>query len=219
MVGAILPLQNATVYGIPKEDMAVGLLERLVPQRKAAKVIEGLHLMENHPGANESTPRPDMMPLPNEQDPQCPKNVLVVVTGSGQDRELITLACTIAKMKKSQVYAVFGIEVPRTLPVDAEMPKESDQGNAALDAAVAVAGQLNFPIEPEIIQSRSLGQSFVDESDVHECSLIILGLPYRFGRAGQLCLDDTAQFVLKNAPHCVWMVRGEPPQERPERTV
>ena len=57
MVGAILLLQNATVYGIPKEDMAVGLLERLVPQRKAAKVIEGLHLMENHPGANESTPR------------------------------------------------------------------------------------------------------------------------------------------------------------------
>src|SRR6185312_16317833 len=140
MVGAILPLQNATVYGIPKEDMAVGLLERLVPQRKAAKVIDGLHLMENHPGANESTPKPnmkpDMMPLPNEQDPQCKKNVLVVVTGSEQDRELVTLACTIAKTKKSQVYAVYGIEVPRTLPVDAEMARESEQGNTALDSAV-----------------------------------------------------------------------------------
>ena len=196
----------------------MGLLERLVPQRKAAKVIEGLHLMENHPGANESTPRPDMMPLPNERDPQCPKNVLVVVTGSEQDRELITLACTIAKMKKSQVYAVFGIEVPRTLPVDAEMAKESDEGSAALDHATAVATQLNFPIEPEIVQSRSLGQSFVDESDVHSCSLIILGLPYRLGRTGQVCLDDTAQYVLKNAPHRVWLVRGEPEhQERADR--
>ncbi|HEU5347247.1 MAG TPA: universal stress protein [Ktedonobacterales bacterium] len=201
----------------------MGLLERLVPQRKAAKVIEGLHLMENRPGANESTPKPnikpDMMPLPNEQDPQCKKNVLVVVTGSEQDRELVTLACTIAAKKKSQVYAVFGIEVPRTLPVDAEMPKESERGNAALDAATAVAAQLNFPIEPEIVQSRSLGQSFVDESDVHGCSLIILGLPYRFGRAGQVCLDDTAQFVLKNAPHRVWLVRGEPgePKERADR--
>jgi len=200
--------------------MAVGLLERLVPQRKAAKVIEGLHLMENHPGANESTPKPaitpDMMPLPNERDPQCRKNVLVVVTGSEQDRELITLACNIAKMKKSEVYAVFGIEVPRTLPVDAEMAKESEAGNEALDRATAVATQLNFPIEPEIVQSRSLGQSFVDESDVHGCSLIILGLPYRFGRTGQVCLDDTAQYVLKNAPHRVWLVRGEP-QERPDR--
>ena len=196
----------------------MGLLERLVPQRKAAKVIEGLHLMENHPGAIESTPRPDMMPLPNERDPQCPKNVLVVVTGSEQDRELITLACTIAKMKKSQVYAVFGIEVPRTLPVDAEMAKESDEGSAALDHATAVATQLNFPIEPEIVQSRSLGQSFVDESDVHSCSLIILGLPYRLGRTGQVCLDDTAQYVLKNAPHRVWLVRGEPEhQERADR--
>lgn len=195
----------------------MGLLERLVPQRKAAKVIDGLHLMENHPGANESTPKPnmkpDMMPLPNEQDPQCKKNVLVVVTGSAQDRELVTLACTIAKTKKSQVYAVYGIEVPRTLPVDAEMAGESEQGNTALDSAVTVASQLNFPVEPEIVQSRSLGQSFVDESDVHGCSLIILGLPYRFGRSGQVCLDDTAQFVLKNAPHRVWMVRGEP-QER-----
>lgn len=204
-------------YGLKKE-MAVGLLERLVPQRKAAKVIEGLHLMENHPGAIESTPRPDMMPLPNEQDPQCKKNVLVVVTGSEQDRELITLACNIARMKKSEVYAVFGIEVPRTLPVDAEMAKESDQGNAALDAVLAVAAQLNFPIEPEIVQSRSLGQSFVDESEVHGCSLIILGLPYRLARSGQVCLDDTAQFVLKNAPHRVWLVRGEP-QERPERAM
>jgi len=198
--------------------MAVGLLERLVPQRKAAKVIDGLHLMENHPGANESTPKPnmkpDMMPLPNEQDPQCKKNVLVVVTGSAQDRELVTLACTIAKTKKSQVYAVYGIEVPRTLPVDAEMARESEQGNTALDSAVTVASQLNFPLEPEIVQSRSLGQSFVDESDVHGCSLIILGLPYRFGRSGQVCLDDTAQFVLKNAPHRVWMVRGEPPERQ-----
>ena len=196
----------------------MGLLERLVPQRKAAKVIDGLHLMENHPGANESTPKPnmkpDMMPLPNEQDPQCKKNVLVVVTGSAQDRELVTLACTIAKTKKSQVYAVYGIEVPRTLPVDAEMARESEQGNTALDSAVTVASQLNFPLEPEIVQSRSLGQSFVDESDVHGCSLIILGLPYRFGRSGQVCLDDTAQFVLKNAPHRVWMVRGEPPERQ-----
>src|SRR5699024_3604326 len=102
----------------------------------------------------ESTPKraitPDMMPLPNEQDPQCKKNVLVVVTGSDQDRELITLACNIAKMKKSHVVAVFGIEVPRTLPVDAEMAKESEQGNAALDDATTVATQLNFTIEPEI---------------------------------------------------------------------
>lgn len=198
--------------------MAVGLFERLVPQRRAARVIDGLHLAENHPGANESTPRPDMMPLPDEQDPQCKKNVLVVVTGSEQDRELITLACTIAKKKKSQVFAVFGIEVPRTLPVDADMTRESEQGNTALDAAMSVAAQLNFPIEPEIVQSRSLGQSFVDEGEVHGCSLIILGLPYRFGRTGQVCLDDTAQFVLKNAAHRVWLVRGEP-QERPEHTV
>jgi hypothetical protein len=56
----------------------------------------------------------------------------------------------------------------------------------------------------------------VDESDAHGCSLIILGLPYRFARSGQVCLDDTAQFVLKNAPHRVWLVRGEPP-ERTER--
>lgn len=159
-----------------------------------------------------------MMPLPDEQDPQCKKNVLVVVTGSEQDRELITLACTIAKKKKSQVFAVFGIEVPRTLPVDADMTRESEQGNTALDAAMSVAAQLNFPIEPEIVQSRSLGQSFVDEGEVHGCSLIILGLPYRFGRTGQVCLDDTAQFVLKNAAHRVWLVRGEP-QERPEHTV
>lgn len=161
-----------------------------------------------------------MLPLPDEEERQrtnCKKNILVAVTGSPQDRELIALASNIGKTKKVEVFAVYGIEVPRTLPVDAEMPVETQQATEALDRATAVAAKLDVHVDPEIIQSRSFGQTLVDEAEAHGCALLVIGLPYHVGRNGHFTLDDTADYVLKNAPCRVWMVREQPP-EQPETT-
>jgi nucleotide-binding universal stress UspA family protein len=137
-------------------------------------------------------------------------NILVAVTGTPLDKELVSLACNIARQKKVEVFAVYGIQVPRTLPVDAEMPSETHQAREALEHAEALADRLNAHVEAEIIQSRHFGQSLVDEADNHGCALVVLGLPYRVGRQGHFDLDETADYVLKNAPCRVWIVREQP---------
>jgi nucleotide-binding universal stress UspA family protein len=194
-----------------QEDTAVGLLERLgFPTGHTAKIIDGQHPV--HTSASGNTPKPDMLPLPAGDDAKgihCGRNVLVALSGTDLDIEIVTLACNLAKAKKSNVFAIYGIEVPRKLAIDAEMPTETQVASAALERAAGVAEQLHVRIEPEIIQSRHYGQSMVDEANAHECALLILGLPYHLGVGGHFDLGETADFVLKNAPCRVWLVRGQ----------
>jgi nucleotide-binding universal stress UspA family protein len=194
--------------------MAVGLLERLgFPNGQATKVIDGQHPERIPAGAN--VVKPDMLPLPDDDGGKrahCKRNVLVALSGKDLDAEVVTMACNVAKMKKSSVFAVYGIEVPRKLAVDAEMPEETVAAQRALERASSVADQLKTRVEQEIIQSRHFGQSVVDEAEAHDCALVILGLPYQLGMAGHFDLGDKADFILKNAPCRVWLVRGQPPE-------
>jgi nucleotide-binding universal stress UspA family protein len=206
----------------PKEDMAVSFLERLLSQGGLPKVVDGRHPETNGTHGNGNTPKPDLLALPNEEEQQrtrCRRNVLVGLTGTDLDRELVTFACTIGKSKKVSVYVVYGIEVPRTLAVDAEMPEQTRQAGEALDIAAMVAGQLDVRIESEIIQSRHFGKSLVEEGEAHECALIIMGLPYALAHGGHFDLSETVDFVLKSAPCKVWLMRGAQPEkaEKPEK--
>lgn len=189
----------------------MGLLERLgFPAGHATKIIDGHH--PGHLHTSGKTPKPDMLPLPEDEDGQQahhPRNILVAVTGTDLDNEVVTLACNLSKKKKGNVFAVYGIEVPRKLPIDAELPRETQAAGEALEQAADVAEQTSVRIEPEIIQSRNFGQSLVDEAIAHDCALLILGLSYHIGVGGNFDLGEAADYVLKNAPCRVWLVRGQ----------
>jgi K+-sensing histidine kinase KdpD len=136
-------------------------------------------------------PKPDMLPIDGEdaKGAFCKRNIVVAVTGTDLDTELVSMAGNIGKAKKANVFAVYGIEVPRKLAIDAEMPEETEAADRALRRATQIADQMHVHIEPEIVQSRNFGQSLVDEALAHECSLVILGLPYNVGLNGHFDLS------------------------------
>ena len=199
------------------------IFDRLVPaQGRAAKVVDGQHPESSRARLVDNAIRPDMLPLPADaqgRPVQAHCNIIVGVTGSELDRETVSVACTLAKTKKVEAFAIYGIEVPRTQPIDAEMADETRQASEALDRAVAIAGQVGADLEPEIVQSRSFGQSLVDESEAHGCALIILGVPYKLGHSGQFQISEAADYILKHARCKVWIVRGQiaGPVARPAR--
>ncbi|MEO7002471.1 MAG: universal stress protein [Ktedonobacterales bacterium] len=199
------------------------ILDRLVPaQGRAAKVIDGQHPESSQMRPIVNATRPDMLSLPADatgRPMQGYCNIIVGVTGAELDRETVSVACILAKTKKVEAFAIYGIEVPRTQPIDAEMANETNAASVALERARAIAEQVGADLEPEIVQSRSFGQSLVDESEAHGCALIILGVPYRLGHSGQFQISETADYVLKHARCKVWIVRDKNSEKdaHPER--
>ena len=63
------------------------------------------------------------------------KEILVPVDGSEASLDALALACSIAKRNKGKVYAVYVIEVARTLPLDADLTPEVQKGEEILAAA------------------------------------------------------------------------------------
>lgn len=197
----------------------MGLLERLgFPAGHATKIIDGYH--PEQMGVGNKQAKPDMLPLDDmdSSNAQGNRNILVAVRGDDLDTEVITLACQLALAKKVSVFAVYGIEVPRKLPIDAEMPSETDAAQRALQRVNDVAAQMHVRIDTEVVQSRSFGQSLVDEAEAHGCALLILGLPYQQGMSGQFEIGETAEYVLKYSPARVWLVRGKRPERPADRT-
>jgi len=140
------------------------------------------------------------------------RNIIVALTDTAIDQEAIAVACKVARRRNGEVYGVYGIVVPFRLALDDEMAIETAKANHALDQAKAVADQMKVRLDTEIIHTRHFGQALIQEALDHECALIVLGVPYQAGVNGQSNLNETAEYVLRNAPSRIWLVRGACPQ-------
>src|SRR6476620_10175507 len=66
---------------------------------------------------------------------------LVPVNGNPTDKDAVALACEVARRGKSAVYAIYVIEVKRTLPLDVDLPPEAAKGDTVLGRAERVADE------------------------------------------------------------------------------
>lgn len=152
----------------------------------------------------------DVLPISQDEqgNPAKFRNIMVALTDTDIDREALAVACKAARKHNGQVYGCFGIVVPRKLALNDVMPDETATANHALDQAKALTDALNIPLETEIIHTRHFGQALIQEAQDHDCALIVLGVSYKIGINGQFALTDTADYVLRNAPQRIWLVRG-----------
>lgn len=142
------------------------------------------------------------------------KSIMAAVSGGGLDAELMEIACDLAKKHKARLFLVYVIEVPRTLPLNVNMSKETVLGEEALGRAEAWAEKTGCRVETEILQSRQVGSTLVDEAIEREVDLLILGVPYRTGISGDFDLGNTATYVIKYAPCQVVVWRGKKDEEQ-----
>jgi len=134
--------------------------------------------------------------------------LLVPVSGDKVDEEVITLACTMAKRRKGKVYVVHVIEVKRSLPLDAEIEPEIQNGEKVLAHAERFADTLDYEVETDLLQAREVGPAIVDEAVERGVDMIIMGINYK-KRFGEFDLGSTVPYVLRNAP-CRVLLWREP---------
>ena len=143
-------------------------------------------------------------------------HIVVPINGSPENDIALTLACMSGKRNKAKVTAIYVVEVKRALPVDAELPEESDFGQRLLDQAEEMARQLDCSLSVDLLQARSAGPAIVDEARALQADLIVMGLPYH-SQFGMYQLGEASNYVLSHATCRVWLVRDR--LDRPvERT-
>jgi len=136
-------------------------------------------------------------------------DIAVIVDGKQLDRELVRLACFMAKKAKRKVHLVHIIEVPRTLPLKATLTKESEEADKLLNDALSIADEAGCDAVAEVVQTRDAGPAIVDEAKDHECALILMGLvrDSHKGHTKASYLGKTIPYVLSNSPCRVWVVQ------------
>ena len=142
------------------------------------------------------------------------KNILVPIDGSEASLEAVGLACSLARRRKGCVYAIYVIEVDRTLPLDAELVDETAAGEAVLRSATAVARKWDYPVTAEILQAREAAQAITSEAIERKVDAVIMGIEHE-RPFGEFQLQRTAAQVLKHAPCQVWVCRKEPRESQP----
>ncbi len=138
-------------------------------------------------------------------------NILVPVTGSPFDEEVIALACQIARRDKARLLLLHIIEIQRALPLSAESTPEIERAEKLLEQAEAAANKCGVAVETDLLQARAAGPALVDEAIARGIDLIAMNVPFRI-KPDHFYLGATTTYVLNHAPCRVWLCRQNAPQ-------
>ena len=125
--------------------------------------------------------------------------ILAPVSGEKQDKEVIELACKLAKESKGKVNVVYAIQVKRSLPLDAELESEVRKAEEILNHVETIADENDYKVETDLLQTREVGPAIVDEAVEQGTDHILLGMRHR-RHFGEFNLGEVIPYVLKNAP-------------------
>ncbi len=125
-------------------------------------------------------------------------SLVVVFSPEIASAHMMALAARLARGERSELLAVYVIEVPYTLPPDAEMPLEERSALDALGAAETIANKNNVTIRTELIKTRSTKQAVLDVAKRVKAHLIILG-SFREGKYSGAPLGRTIEEIAADA--------------------
>ncbi len=125
-------------------------------------------------------------------------SVVVVFSQEIESGHMMALAAKLAQGERSELLAIYVIEVPYTLPPDAEMPVEERSGLDALGAAETIANQTDVSLRTEIIKARSTKQAVLDLAKREKANLIIMG-SFREGKYSGAPLGRTIEEIAADA--------------------
>jgi nucleotide-binding universal stress UspA family protein len=125
-------------------------------------------------------------------------SILVVFSPEINSAHMMALAVKLARGERSELLAIYVIEVPYTLPPDAEMAEEERAALDALGAAETIANNTNVTFHAETIKARSTKQAVLDIAKREKADLIILG-SYREGKYSGAPLGRTIEEIAADA--------------------
>ena len=135
------------------------------------------------------------------------KRAVLSLNGGPTDELVIECGCKLARADKSELVAIYVLEVDWRHDLDDDMEEQREDASRALDLAEGMAEKEKVPLESQLLQARDVGAALVDEAVALDADAIVLGLPYQVRFGGDFALSQTIMYVFKNAPCRVFVVR------------
>ncbi len=145
------------------------------------------------------------------------RHILIPVHTREYADQMTRIACDLSTLYVADITAVYAIEVPRSLPVDADLDEQIRRADEVLETASHIADTIyDKRIESVTLQVRSAGPGIVEYAAQRNVDLILLAaLPSRASTREASIFGTTADYVARNARCAVWTVRGSPPRTEP----
>lgn len=124
--------------------------------------------------------------------------ILVGFLGTAFSEKLLAMGCELAREEKAPLTALYVLELPMTLPLDASLPGEQEKAARALEKARHLASHQGVPLKTELRRARRAGRAIVEASEASPTRAILLGVAERVNLEDRL-FGSTAEFVLRHA--------------------
>jgi len=129
-----------------------------------------------------------------EQAQTIAGNVLVVFSADISSEVLMALAARMAKGHQTQLVAIYVIEVPLTLPIDAELPEQERMALEVLTAATEIGRKVGVETRTLTVRDRQAGPAIITAAREEDARLIVMGT-YREHRYAGAPLAKVIEYV------------------------
>jgi nucleotide-binding universal stress UspA family protein len=108
-------------------------------------------------------------------------SIIIVFSQEIHSEHMLSLAVRLARRERVDLLAAYIIEVPHTLPLEAEMEREHREALGVLQIAESIGRKNNVEIKTDISSARSVAQGVLELAKRKDAHLIVLG-GYREGK-------------------------------------
>lgn len=147
------------------------------------------------------------------------ERLVVPVAGSEIDARVLDVLPVLLSRNGGIVTFLYVVEVPQSMPLDAELPAEIDEGERALQLAERTAARTlssrSAEILTELLQARAAGPAIIDEAIERDADAIVMTAAIH-RKHGRPTLGETTNHVLLHAPCEVIVIRTVAPDLRPD---
>jgi APA family basic amino acid/polyamine antiporter len=136
------------------------------------------------------------------------RTIVVPVVRSNESEEALVAAARLADERAARIAIVHVLEVPMSLPLEADLPKEVAAADELLDDAVSLVEAYGVRAVARLARGRTAASEIVREAEQRVAELITLGATRKATGRGSPVFGTTTDYVLKNAPCRVLVVAG-----------
>jgi len=145
--------------------------------------------------------------VPSESLSGKVKRAVLHLGGGPVDSDVVEFGCTLARADRTELVAVYVVEVDWRHDLDDDLEAEREAASRALDLAEGLAERAKVRLDTQLLQARDVGAALVDEAVSLGADAIVLGLPYKVRFGGDFAMGLTIPYVFKNAPCRVFVIR------------